>query len=182
MPITSSLDAVPDAATALSHALTHPAPATPFANVGHGQMVALKQLTAIFATTVPDTVSPPRVAPNAVLRHNQPRPSPSPRVLKPTGPPATNIPPVHIIPPDHETQTLTQILPHPYPLRSQQKANAAICWPFHEANSLTGQVQEYQHLIKVLTKDTWVTAFANEHGRLSQHIGKCMLSGTDTVF
>jgi hypothetical protein len=52
IPQTASADAARKAASALTHALQNPAPATPFAHIGNDQMQALKALAQIFATTV----------------------------------------------------------------------------------------------------------------------------------
>ena len=53
-----------------------------------------------------------------------------------------------------------------------------------EANSvthpITGQDQEYRHLIKGDDKDTWETSFANELGRLAQGVGN-QIEGTNTI-
>jgi hypothetical protein len=65
MPSTSSADAARDAArdaaAALTQALMHPGPATPFAEIGTHQMQALNKLASIFAQAVKDPVTLPRV-------------------------------------------------------------------------------------------------------------------------
>ena len=40
---------------------------------------------------------------------------------------------------------------------------------------------EYRHLFKVPEKRTLIKAIANDLGRLAQVIGKCILSGTNTI-
>jgi hypothetical protein len=193
MPTTSSADAARDAATALTHALQHPAPAAPFANVGDAQMTALSQLAAIFAHTTNAPNASPRVAT-----------APSPRVSSPAAQPVVE-------PPTQPTQT--QASPrvptpspphHNYRLRSSvatHSANFAIFPPSpksghtinqlfpdpaeHEMNSVTdpvtGQVQEYRHLVQGPTRTQWVTGLANEFGRLCQGVGTRMPHGTETI-
>jgi hypothetical protein len=113
--------------------------------------------------------SPPRV-------HS---PSP-PRV--PTSP--TCAPQLHCYPLQSQQQ---------YPIHSPYSANAVIVPnnpplfpPTQEANAvtdpITGQVQEYRHLIKGPTKDIWVKSFANKIGRFAQGVGTQMPTGTDTIF
>jgi hypothetical protein len=57
--------------------------------------------------------------------------------------------------------------------------------PHASANSvtdpITGEVQEYRHLIQGPNKNTWTHSFANELGRLAQGVGTRMLSGTNTI-
>jgi hypothetical protein len=171
MPQTTSVDAARDAATALTQALLHPTPATPFAQIGDAQMDALRQLATIFATSIPPIHAPlPRV--DAIT-------PPTPTVPK-------NRPIVPTIPTTQPGTRYNKSTAHRYPLRSQHCANAAIFQPFHLANAvtdpLTGQVQEYRHLIKGPEQATWSTSFANELGRLAQGVGTRMKTGTSTVF
>lgn len=51
MPKTSSTDAAIQAALQLTHALHHPAPAAPFANLGQPQITALQELASIFTSS-----------------------------------------------------------------------------------------------------------------------------------
>jgi hypothetical protein len=50
--------------------------------------------------------------------------------------------------------------------------------PVHLANTITdpitGEVQEYRHLVKGLKKDIWTRGFANKLGRLAQGVGDRM--------
>jgi hypothetical protein len=46
---------------------------------------------------------------------------------------------------------------------------------------VTGQVQEYRHLVQGPTRTQWVTGLANEFGRLYQGVGKQMQHGTETI-
>jgi hypothetical protein len=56
----------------------------------------------------------------------------------------------------------------------------------HIANSvtdpITGEVQEFRHLMQGPNRPTWMTSFANELGRLAQGIGTRMPTGTNTCF
>jgi hypothetical protein len=62
---TFSATAASAAATALIHALHHPAPASPFPNLGDDQLAALEQLAVIFQTVSgPSTEPPPGVESN----------------------------------------------------------------------------------------------------------------------
>jgi hypothetical protein len=49
-------------------------------------------------------------------------------------------------------------------------------------NPITGEVQEYQHLMKGIKKDIWTRVFANELGRLAQGVGNRMKTGRKTIF
>jgi hypothetical protein len=55
----------------------------------------------------------------------------------------------------------------------------------HEMNSVTdpvtGQVQEYQHLVQGLTRTKWITGLANEFGRLCQGVRNRMPHRTETI-
>ncbi len=185
MPKTSSADAASAAATALIHALRHPAPASPFPNLGDDQLAALDQLAAIFQTVSgPSTEPPPRVEsnepPQPTSAHRYPlRSSPAaPIRSEPTSPRL----PVSAPTPAAPT--------HRYPLRStQHSANSATSDLFahvHQANTvvnpITGQVQEYRHLLQGPDAPTWTHSFANELGRLSQGVGTRMPSGTETIW
>jgi hypothetical protein len=43
---------------------------------------------------------------------------------------------------------------------------------------ITGEVQEYRHLVKGLQKDIWTRGFTNGLGRLAQGVGDRMKPGT----
>ena len=163
MPTTSSADAAMEAAAALTAALLNPSPSTPFANIGNEQLQALKQLANIFSSQAPKDEQSPRVPVNKKFPSTQKATPSSPRVVEPTPPPL-----------------------HRYPLRSHQSANSAIFPSLHQANGvtdpLTGQVQEYRHLIQGPEKTTWVNSFSNELGRLFQGVGKRMPTGSETCF
>ena len=58
MPITSSVDAAMEVALDLTTAFKHPHPSTPFADVGHAQLSALRQLAEIFSSTMPPSTAP----------------------------------------------------------------------------------------------------------------------------
>jgi hypothetical protein len=205
MPKTSTADAARDAAAALTHALLNPSPATPFAQIGDRQMAALNTLSNIFSLIVQPAPAPlPRVAlskPAPLLPPLAAAPRvaavASPRVtittpqqvlpLRPPFLPQTPQTP-HIVPPN-EDDPASDHSTHRYPLRSQQQATihrSANVMPMHFANSvtdpITGEVQEYRHLIKGPTKATWVNSFANELGRLAKGVGTRMPSGTETIF
>ena len=55
----------------------------------------------------------------------------------------------------------------------------------HSANAvtdpITGQAQEYRHLVKGPDKEKWIKSLANEFGRLAQGVGTRMPKGTDTI-
>ena len=46
----------------------------------------------------------------------------------------------------------------------------------------SGQALNYRHLIWGPNRDTWIRALANDLVRLSQGVGTCMPTGTNTVF
>lgn len=91
----------------------------------------------------------------------------------------------HLIPPD---------LPVPmsprYSLRSRaQQANlATISYLPHLAqantvlNELTGNLEEYRHLIRSPARTLWIKSLANDLGRLAQGVGTRMPTGTNTIF
>jgi hypothetical protein len=167
---TSSADAARHAAITLTHALQNPAPSTPFATIGDAQLRAFDHLAKHFATATdhqnPATPTSPRVPK---------KPAPSPRVL--------NIPK----PMPENSNSVPAPIQHCYPLRSQQTANNIAVFPkAHAANSvtdpITGQVQEFRHLMMGPSRATCMHSFANELGRLAQSAGNQMPSGTNTCF
>jgi hypothetical protein len=186
MPKTSSTDAASAAATALIHELHHRAPASPFPNLGDAQLAALDQLAKMFRTVSgPSTAPPPRVKFN-----DPPELSPPPRYplrslpanLVRTDPASPRVPVVYLTP---------AATPHRYPLRSRlhhhaNNATADLFAHVHQANtvvdSITGQVQEYRHLLQGPDAPTWTKSFANKLGRLSQGAGTRMPSGTKTIW
>jgi hypothetical protein len=185
MPKTSSANAASAAATALIHALRHLAPALPFPNLGDDQLAALDQLAAIFQmVSGPSTEPPPRVEsnepPQTTSAHRNPLYSSpaAPICNKPTSPRLPVSSPTPAAP------------THRYPLRStQHHANSATSDLFahvHQANTvvnpITGQVQEYRHLLQGPNAPTWTHSFANEVERLSQGVGTRMPSGTETIW
>jgi hypothetical protein len=163
---TSSADAARHATIALTQALQNPAPATPFAAIRDAQLRALDQLAKMFATAT---------------NHNNSNTPTSPRV--PTAPaPSPRVPNTQ----KHSPSNPGPILHH-YPLRSQQTANNISVFPKpHAANSvtdpITGQVQEFRHLMMGPNRSTWMHAFANKLGRLAQGVGTRMPSSTNTCF
>ena len=82
---------------------------------------------------------------------------------------------------------------HRYPLRSHQQAYHVATVNNNQpqpvlqqhANSvidaLTGNSQEYRHLIKGPDRATWTTSYANELGRLANGVGTRMPNGTNTI-
>jgi hypothetical protein len=163
---TSSADAACHAAIALTQALQNSAPATPFAAIGDAQVRALDQLAKHFATAT---------------NHNNSNTPTSPRV--PTAPAQSpKVPNTQ----KHSPSNPEPIL-HCYPLRSQQTAsNISVFSNSHAANSvtnsITGQVQEFRHLMMGPNRSTWMHSFANKLGRLAQGVGTRMPSGTNTCF
>jgi hypothetical protein len=187
MPKTSSTNAASAAATALINALRHPAPASPFPNLGDAQLAALDQLAESFRTVSgPSTAPPPRV------KFNDPhKPSPPYRYPLLRSSPANPIrtdPASPRVPGVYPTPAAT---PHCYPLRSRphhhaNNATADLFAHVHQANMvvdpITGQVQEYCHLLQGPGVPTWTKSFANELGRLSQGVGTRIPSGTKTIW
>jgi hypothetical protein len=193
MPKNSSADAATTAAAALVHALQNPTPASPFGPIQSDQAAALDQLAAIFAhaprkprqtaSTSPLPPAPPVVASQTL--------SPPLRAASPTAdtdplPRVAGQP--HLITPDDDDP-----IGHRYPLRSQHNlinlAQQDI--PFllpspHSAHSVidevTGNVQEYRHLVRGPDRSIWTTSLANDLGRLAQGIGTRMPKGTNTIF
>ena len=95
-----------------------------------------------------------------------PRVAPSPRVEQPTR---------------YQTRSRTC---RPNSISSKY-ANAANYIAISEANSvthpITGQSQEYRHLMKGDEKEIWRKSFANELGRLAQGVSN-RIDGTNTIF
>ena len=108
----------------------------------------------------PDSVPSPRVA-----RIHRQTVTPSPRVERP---------------PRYQTRSYTR---RPNSI-SARYADAENYIAIAETNSfthpITGQAQEYRHLIKGNDKDTWETSFANELERLVQGVGN-QIEGTNTI-
>ena len=132
-------------------------------------------------STTPTTGPRPTSTPSV-----RPRPSPRPSTTPTTSPPPPARP--NLITPDDDDPVR-----HRYPTRSQQThavnhvAKQLLSPDPHEpANSvtdpITGQVQEYRHLIKGPDKAVWETSFANELGRLAQGVGSRDKKGTGTIF
>ena len=46
---------------------------------------------------------------------------------------------------------------------------------------ITGQAQEYRHLIKGDKKEIWIKSFANELGQIAKGVGN-QIDGTNTIF
>ena len=112
----------------------------------------------------------------------------------------------HHIPPDYLTSPrmehihLQPVTPSPrveqspgyqtrsYNLRPKKSSvryvDAANYIEIKEANvvthPITGQSQEYRHLIKGEDKNTWVTSLSNKLGRLAQDVGN-LIDGTNTI-
>ena len=89
MPKASSVHAAMDAALDLITALQNPHPSTPFANIGHDQISALRQLAEIFSTTMTPSSAPapspsPAESAHPPLTEDQPTTAPQPRVQPPT--------------------------------------------------------------------------------------------------
>ena len=83
-------------------------------------------------------------------------------------------------PPRYQTRSYT-LRPNSISARYIDAANYIA---ITEANSIThpitGQAQEYRHLIKGNNKDTWETSFANKLGRLAQGVGN-LIEVTNTI-
>jgi hypothetical protein len=193
MPHASSADNAMIAAKELTAALLHPAPAAPFAHIGDAQLKAIRTLAEIFQRTI-DTAKPPPRVPIALHNHKKNTPTPVLHPIPPHEQPPSPIHP-HLIPNDHEASPrVIPITPtnHRYPTRQSQQANSVIIPPmpqplFHSfANSVidevTGQVEEYRHLIKGANSKIWENSFANKIGRLTQGVGTRMPTGTNTIF
>ena len=114
-------------------------------------------------------------------------------------PPQHNTSTPHYIPPDSATSprvtpsTRVKQLPR-YQTRSRTRrqnsisskyANAENYIAIAEANSIThpitGQSQEYRHLMNGNKKEIWRKSFAKELGRLAQGVGN-QINGTNTIF
>jgi hypothetical protein len=74
------------------------------------------------------------------------------------------------------------------PHHHANNATADVFAHIHQANtvvvpSITGQVQEYRHLLQGPDAPTWTNSFANDElGRLSQGVGTHMPSSTETIW
>ena len=105
--------------------------------------------------------------------------APSPRVARIHLQPDTPYPRVER-PPQYQAHSYT----HRPNSISARYSDAANYIAITEANSvthpITGQAQEYRHLMKGNNKDTWETSFANELGRLAQGVGN-RIEGTNTI-
>jgi hypothetical protein len=184
MPQSSSANAAREAASDLTHALQHPTPAAPFTHISNDQMQALRALAQIFATTV---AKPPPTSPRVTNKTTRP-PVPhgyllqlrhtatSPRVPNKSAQKTLGVSISPHIPP----------VSHQYPLRPRPTANAISFPNSHMANSvtgpITGEVQEFRHLMQGLNRPIWMTLFANELDRLFQGIHTSMPTGTNTCF
>ena len=160
MPKTFSADKVVDAAKALTHALTHPHPATPYAHLGSAQRAAIQQLADVFSTLT-DPSPLPRVAPPAPvptpLPMTSPRPTvpvPLPRVeLRPTpSVPATptaarRIPAVSPFPPRRSPRTRGYGRVMAY-LVSRNTSTTPHAQANHMHHPKTGKQPEYRHLVQ----------------------------------
>jgi hypothetical protein len=189
MPKTSSADAATQAALDLIHALENPSPAAPFATIGNAQLHAIRKLADIFRTntsqTPTDSQPSPRVAPNTPPDTNRLPRVPGTPVITPrvaatsprvpvTAPPNDRALP-HLIQPEPDDPALPR-----YRLRSSvnhvttPQANAVI-------DEVTGQSLEYRALSTGPDKSIWITALANDLGRLAQGVGTRMPTGTNTI-
>jgi len=185
MPTTSSSDAAIFAARDLIHALQHPTPAAPFAQLGTEQAQALHQLATILECALHPTTSHDPAPPTTSYPRVD-RPSPrvnisSPRVASP--PPKTTEPPStpRVMP--TAPVRVQDTLPHQYPTRSRtlhtanhvatitNKIHTLVApdleqhLPKHFAYAVvdpdTGKSLEYNHLIKQeKTKEKWTRSFA----------------------
>ncbi len=179
MPKTSSADAATQAALDLIDALQHPAPAAPFAQLGHGQLHAIRQLATLFQATTSkpsdNAPSSPRVAPrHAPLARVPTIPVVPPRV--PVTRPPLNRNGQDLIHPEPNDPVL-----HRYQLRSRMNqvthdhANSVI-------DEVTGHSLEYRHLSTGPDHAVWTKSLANDLGRLAQGVGTRMPTGTNTIF
>ena len=129
VPKTSSNNADVQATCDLTHALLHPAPATPFAKIGVNQMDAIQHLATIFNRAVPTFLSTPASSPRVPIVSLM-APIPAPLTLDPApvprvtpGPPPGTFSPapniLHIIEPDPDKVVVARIPPR-YHLRSKR--------------------------------------------------------------
>jgi hypothetical protein len=206
MPKTSSADAATQAATDLVHALQNPAPAAPFAQLGNKQLAALRQLSEIFATILPQDKSrptPPRVPTR--ITPLQPAVPPPSETIPPTRPnvirPQTVAPPRVLRsnqPPPltndasaryerfarrHQANHVTTITNQCLTPTSDILMESA--FPHHCAAAVldpnTGQTLNYRHLIQdPKTAAIWTRSMANELGRLTQGVAD-RNTGTNTL-
>ena len=189
MPKTSSADAATQAALDLIHALENPSPAAPFATIGNAQLHAIRKLADIFRTNTSqpqtDSQPSPRVAPNTPPDTNRLPRVPGTPVITPRV--AATPPRVPVTPPPNHRALPHLIQPEPadpalprYRLRSSvnhvtpPQANAVI-------DEVTGQSLEYRALSTGPDKSIWITALANDLGRLAQGVGTRMPTGTNTI-
>jgi hypothetical protein len=204
MPRPSSADAAKQAARDLIHALLHPKPAAPFAQLGDQQTQALQQLARIFDAAIDNNPPSNKIAPRQLPRVDRspprvaaPRPSQAP--LAPHPAPRVNI---------REYSTRSTERPHRYPTRSTKppphrayhvasvtqaalpltapitNAEPPVPKPFAYSviDPTSGIAQEYKELSKdPATSKLWTRSFANELGRLAQGVGD-RLKGTNTCF
>jgi hypothetical protein len=150
------------AATALTQAFLNPEPASPFNTFGTAQQQALQQLVNIFARSVHNPAPTPRV-------QNSPHLTPTPTV-EPAPPPRHRYPLR-----SQQAHIVATVIPNNNPPLPPQQANSVI-------DAITGNSQEYRHLIKGPDRQIWLTSYANELGRLAQGVGKRMPTGTNTLF
>lgn len=186
MPHTSSADSARLAARALVHALQHPAPAVPFAQIGDLQQQALQILARIFDRAIdnPPTNSSPSK-----------KTSPPPRVPVRPSPRVAASPPPRVSPHRYPTRLSQQLVSHSANHIATINPTMPPCTappadeptlPPHFANAVvdpnTGVSMEYKQLSQQpATKSLWTTSFANELGRLAQGVAN-RHEGTDTIF
>ena len=87
MPFPSSAEQATNAAKELSHALQHPTPAAPFANIGDATLAAINQLSTVLTNNIQRVQLP---APQQQVP--VPAPSPIPITPIPVSPPFSNGP------------------------------------------------------------------------------------------
>ena len=116
------------------------------------------------------TSTPQYIPPNSV---------PSPRVARIHRQTVTSPPRVER-PPKYKTRSYTR-RPNSISARYDYAANyIAITEANYVTHPITGQSQEYRHLIKGDNKDTRETSFTNKLGRLAQSVGN-RIEGTNTI-
>jgi hypothetical protein len=190
MPQTSSADYASLAARDLIHALLHPAPAAPFAQLGSAQSEALQQLAQIFASSarllpnnkpvakpVQTPVQTPRLAakaPRVPTIASPATPANAPRVPNPTARYPTRS--------RHPPQNFANLLASPVSINLPAITDHL---PKHFAYAVvdpdTGESMEYRQLSQnTKTQTKWKTSFANELGRLAQGVGN-RFPGTNTI-
>ena len=99
----------------------------------------------------------------------------------------------HLVPPDHGPPLQRYPMQGCYAQAANHIATVAATtklFPLanintHAANivvdPITGETQEYRHLIKGLNAEIWCRAFANEIGQLASGVGNRMTSGTKNI-